>query len=209
MFLVAKTDILESEEITVVHDVKNPLPCPYEGCPHMRNKDSGARTGLSQATNPLSVLSPVEADRKRRRRRTDSTANDPSSSAAIGAVNVTPESSIATPVASVPNAQTSVPAPPPMPCALPPTPVKRQQRTPSKVSVVVTEGEDSQDDSINPHDETDGQGSMDNESSSKKKPLVRILGDFCSFFCCFLTMLYFGTITVTRGKEDGSHYESL
>ncbi|KAK4020878.1 inactive histone-lysine N-methyltransferase 2E isoform X2 [Daphnia magna] len=173
LFLVAKTDILESEEITVVHDVKNPLPCPYEGCPHMRNKDSGARTGLSQATNPLSVLSPVEADRKRRRRRTDSTANDPSSSAAIGAVNVTPESSIATPVASVPNAQTSVPAPPPMPCALPPTPVKRQQRTPSKVSVVVTEGEDSQDDSINPHDETDGQGSMDNESSSKKKPLSR------------------------------------
>ncbi len=176
MLLVAKTDILESEEITVAHDVKNPLPCPYEGCPHMRNKDSGARTGLAPATNPLSVLSPVEVDRKRRRRRTDSTATDTSSNPTMANPSVTGpiESPVTTPTASVPAVQTSVPATPPTLCALPPTPIKRQQRTPSKVSVVVTEGEDSQDDSINLQDEPDGQGTLDNESSSKKKkPLVR------------------------------------
>ena len=177
LFLVAKTDILESEEITVVHDVKNPLPCPYEGCPHMRNKDSGARTGLAPATNPLSVLSPVEVDRKRRRRRTDSTATETSSNLTMTNPSVTGpiESPVTTPTASAPTSQSSAPVPatPPTPCALPPTPIKRQQRTPSKVSVVVTEGEDSQDDSINLQDEPDGQGTLDNESSSKKKkPLV-------------------------------------
>lgn len=203
MFLVAKSDILESEEITVVHDVKNPLPCPYEGCPHMRNKDSGARTGLAQATNQSSVLSPVEADRKRRRRRTDSTATDTSSNVAIGPVSGPVEPAVPTPVASaIPNIQTPVPVPPPMPCALPPTPVKRHQRTPSKVSVVVTEGEDSQDDSINLQDETDGQGSLDNESSSKKKPLVR--NDLFFFFLSFLLLqpyfFFFGCSRARKGR---------
>ena len=31
LYLVAKVEILESEEITVAHDPRNPLPCPYEG----------------------------------------------------------------------------------------------------------------------------------------------------------------------------------
>ena len=156
------------------HDVKNPLPCPYEGCPHMRNKDSGARTGLAPATNPVSALSPVEMDRKRRRRRTNSTATDtpPNLNVAIAATTGSSESPLTTPTASAPAAHTSVPSTPPTPVALPPTPAKRQQRTPSKVSVVVTEGEDSQDDSINPQDETDGQGSADIESSSNKRKLV-------------------------------------
>ncbi len=174
LYLVAKTDILESEEITVAHDAKNPLPCPYEGCPHMRNKDSGARTGLSQATNPASALSPVDVDRKRRRRRTNSTATETPSNlnVAIAATTGPSESPLTTPTTSISVGQTSMPSTPPTPVALPPTPVKRQQRTPSKVSVVVTEGEDSQDDSVNLQDETDGQGSVDNETTSNKKKLV-------------------------------------
>lgn len=144
----------------------------------MKNKDSGTRTGLAPATNPLSALSPVEADRKRRRRRTNSTAtNDASSNLSATATptaGLPIESPVVTPTATVPTAQMSVPSTPPTPSVLPPTPVKRQHRTPSKVSVVVTEGEDSQDDSILP-DETDGQGSgsVDNESSSNKKKLVK------------------------------------
>lgn len=140
----------------------------------MRNKDSGARTGLSQATNPVSALSPVDVDRKRRRRRTNSTATETPSNlnVAIAATTGPSESPLTTPTASISVGQTSVPSTPPTPVAQPPTPVKRQQRTPSKVSVVVTEGEDSQDDSVNLQDETDGQGSVDNETTSNKKKLV-------------------------------------
>lgn len=184
LYLVAKTDILESEEITVAHDTKNPLPCPYEGCPHMKNKDSGTRTGLAASATtapppPPPVLSPVETDRKRRRRRTNSMAtNDASSnlnttnSSASGPSGESPATTPVTTTSVQQAAQvSSVPSTPPL--ALPPTPVKRQSRTPSKVSAVVTEGEDSQDDSLLP-DEGDGPGSLDNESSSNKKKLVNI-----------------------------------
>ncbi len=175
----------------------------------MRNKDSGARTGLAPATNPLSVLSPVEVDRKRRRRRTDSTATDASSNITMPNSSLTGpiESPVATPTAPVPNAQTSVPATPPTPCVLPPTPIKRQQRTPSKVSIVVTEGEDSQDDSIILQDEPDGQGTLDNESSSKKKkPLVKknetsfeILLMFVNLMAVFL-FFYYNCSHVKKGR---------
>ena len=195
LYLVARTDILESEEITVAHDTKNPLPCPYEGCPHMKNKDSGARTGLAPSAPtatappppPPQVLSPVDIDRKQRRRRrtnsmatadassslntttTATTTTTTNTSSAVGpseSPSTTPSATSVQPSQAL--ASNSVPSTPP---ALPPTPVKRQSRTPSKVSVVVTEGEDSQDDSLLP-DEADGSGSLDNESSSNKKKLV-------------------------------------
>lgn len=148
----------------------------------MKNKDSGARTGLAQATNPLSALSPVEVDRKRRRRRTNSTATNDAATSNLSVTTASTtgppiESPVVTPTATVPAVQMSVPSTPPTSApALPPTPVKRQHRTPSKVSVVVTEGEDSQDDSVLP-DEADGHGSgsVDNESSSNKKKLVKQL----------------------------------
>ena len=48
---------------------KSSMTCPDEGFPHMRNKDSGARTGLALAIPVRSVLSPY-FNRMRRRRRT-------------------------------------------------------------------------------------------------------------------------------------------
>lgn len=183
MYLVAKTDILESEEITVAHDAKNPLPCPYEGCPHMKNKDSGARTGLAPTAHPLSTPSPVEAERKRRRRRTNSTANDSLSNPhVIVASNIGQSDSLHTtaPSSSIQAALTPMPSTPPTLSSQPVTPVKRHQRTPSKVTVALTEGEDSHDDTVLP-DEIDGHvsGSVDNESLSNKKKLVNEAISIC------------------------------
>lgn len=203
LYLVAKTDILESEEITVAHDSKNPLPCPYEGCPHMKNKDSGARTGLAPSATPAPppppVLSPVETDRKRRRRRTNSMAtNDASSNlnTTNSSASGPSESPATTPVTTSVQqaAQASVPSTPPL--ALPPTPVKRQSRTPSKVSAVVTEGEDSQDDSLLP-DEGDGPGSLDNESSSNKKKLVNSTR---TYELTFIDVFYYCYSLEKKGK---------
>lgn len=160
LYLVARSEILESEEITVAHDSKNPLPCPYEGCPHMKTKDSGGRTGLAPTQSAPSALSPVDADRKRRRRRTNSSMNDASSHQTIAAPpaagsNEGPSPAPAAPVPSTPPAQ-------------PPTPVKRQQRTPSKV--LVADGDDSQDG--NHVDDHESGGAHDTHDNKKK--LVRV-----------------------------------
>ena len=163
LYLVAKTEILDSEEITVTHDMKNPLPCPYEGCPHMKNRDSG-RTGL--ASTIQANLSPIEMDRKRRRRRTNSTAGEASSPSATPQIPVEP--SIVAPV----------PVTPPAPAAPPSTPIKRSQRPSSKLAVTcpVPDGEDSQDGSGN-LDETDCHVASSTEqefSSHKKRKMVNI-----------------------------------
>lgn len=175
----------------MAHDIKNPLPCPYEGCPHMRNKDGGGRTGLAPTTPATSTApgtaanaatpttapasSPAELDRSKRRvrRRTSSTAptEAPSpgttltSPAALGALAPNQADSPSAP----PPAPAAAPPTPPTPSVPPPTPVKRSQRTPSKASVVTTEGEDSQDGvttNHTTHDEVDG--TADHESSKRK-----------------------------------------
>ena len=170
LYLVAKTEILDSEEITVSHDLKNALPCPYEGCPHMKNRDSG-RTGL--ASTNLPSVSPVETDRRRRRRRTNSTA----------AVETT---SPPTPVqiANVPSPTIStVPVSPPTPAAPPPTPIKRVQRTPSKLVMppVLDAGEDSLDGSAN-LDDSNGCTPPEHEFTSSKDKRKMVNGFFKNIF---------------------------
>lgn len=175
----------------------------------MKNKDSGARTGLAPAANSTSTPSPVEVERKRRRRRTNSTAAADTSyqSTANSSLTTPNDTSLATPTSSAPAAQPAVPSTPPTQAALPPTPVKRQQRTPSKNSAVVTEGEDSQDDTIDMQNDADGQGSMDNESSSKKKKLVILVNILRYYF--MLTYYSNWPNLVARGEKDGGNHESL
>lgn len=171
LYLVARAEILESEEITVAHDSKNPLPCPYEGCPHMKTKDSGGRTGLAPtqsapvAAAPVAAaaLSPVEPDRKRRRRRTNSIMNDASSHQTIAAAPATAPSDAGS--SSAPATSAPVPSTPP---TQPPTPVKRQHRTPSKVLVAAHDGDDSQDGT---HAD-DHESGAPNESHDNKKKMV-------------------------------------
>lgn len=169
----------------------------------MKNKDSGARTGLAQttplATTPVAVnassasttptigtpvaLSPAEIDRKRRRRRTNSIAAEAPLPAVVA---LSTPREIPSTIAPVEPAATvepvAVPATLPAPVAAPTvpvtpvTPAKRQQRTPSKPiapAAVVTEGEDSQDGTTPPIDETDGSLALtDKEVSANKRKLV-------------------------------------
>lgn len=176
---MARTEILESEEITVAHDSKNPLPCPYEGCPHMKTKDSGGRTGLAPAQSapaaqPASALSPVEADRKRRRRRTNSSMNDASTHQTIAAPPPPPppppaassETSGSGPSPAPPVSTAPAPSTPP---TQPPTPVKRQHRTPSKVLVAAAaDGDDSQDGNQADEHEAGLGGAHDMHDNKKK-----------------------------------------
>jgi len=157
LYLVAKTEILDSEEITVSHDLKNALPCPYEGCPHMKNRDSG-RTGLASTNSPN--VSGVETDRRRRRRRTNSTA------AAEASSPPTPVQIANVPSPTIP----AVPVTPPTPAAPPPTPIKRVQRTPSKLIMppVLDAGEDSLDGSTS-IDDANGYAPTEQEYSPKDK----------------------------------------
>ena len=193
LYLIAKTEILDSEEITVAHDTKNPLPCPYEGCPHMKNKDGGTRTGLApsavSATTPTSGMatasaasvSPAEGERyKRRRRRTNSTLTSPTvdtqPTTPISPAAVSPRVELPPVPPSAPvNAVVAPPTPPAQSAPPPPTPGKRGQRTPSKASIIVTEGEDSQDGSglnLTP-EESENPASNDAETiASNKKKLV-------------------------------------
>ena len=216
LYLVAKMEILDSEEITIAHDGKNPLPCPYEGCPHMTgNKDNG-RTGLTSATASLNS-SANDVERKRRRRRTSSVAaadgpTTPISSNAtgVGAAQSTPSPS--TPPSqsgSVSNVEpapaTTTPSTPPTVNAPPPTPVKRQYRTPSKP--IPPADEDSADGGGN-YDETDGTGEHDSSSIGKKK-LVSALFVPTPKQYSNRSIFLSSTYLVARRKKNGGDHESF